>query len=559
MGGGLLNLIAEGAGNNFLTGNPTKTFFKSVFVQHTNFGLQKFRIDYEGQRNLRLTEQSKFTFKISRHADLLLDSYIVINLPDIFSPIHQPCAETDYYWAPYEFKWIKNLGTSIVQNIEITAGNSLLASYSGDYLNCVNCRDLSTSKKEAFDKMSGHVPEINDPANSGNRQDTYPSAYYTGENTLGQEPSIRGRKLYIPISAWFSLNSKSALPLVALQYCEVSISVTLRPIQQLFQVRDVFDPANNFPYVAPDFTRQEFQMYRFLQSPPNERINPQFYNNTINDWNADVHLVCTYAFLSTDETRAMVNEQQSYLVRDVMQYSFQNITGSKRVELKSLGMVSSWMFFLRRNDINLRNEWSNFSNWPYNFLPQDLQLPPETSDTIFSTVLTDENGLFLSTGPRSHPGGLNTNIYVTGFSQESNRKEILMSLGILLDGTYRENTLSESIVNYVEKFSHCDGNLPDGVYTYNFGLNPSVYNMQPSGAINMSSFKSIELEVATFLPTIDRNASNFQFICAEGGNVIGVRKENWRLFEYSYDLVVLEERFNVLMIKNGDCKMMIAR
>ena len=100
--------------------------------------------------------------------------------------------------------------------------------------------------------MSGNVPELNDPPNSNNRINTYPNAVYT-TNTSGTEPSIRGRNIYIPLGAWFTMNPGCAIPLIALQYNEVHINVTLRPIKDLFQVRDVFDNQNNFPYVKPDF------------------------------------------------------------------------------------------------------------------------------------------------------------------------------------------------------------------------------------------------------------------------------------------------------------------
>ena len=62
MPGGLLNIIAYGNQNIILNGNPTKTFFKSVYAKYTNFGLQKYRIDFNGERTLQLNESSKFTF-----------------------------------------------------------------------------------------------------------------------------------------------------------------------------------------------------------------------------------------------------------------------------------------------------------------------------------------------------------------------------------------------------------------------------------------------------------------------------------------------------------------
>ena len=137
MPGGLLNLIAVGNQNVILNGNPTKTFFKSTYSKYTNFGLQKFRIDFIGLRNLKLREDSHYSFKIPRYGDILLDTYVAITLPDIWSPIYrnQTTDITDSgTWVPYEFKWIKDLGSQMIKNITITCGNTTLQSYSGDAL-----------------------------------------------------------------------------------------------------------------------------------------------------------------------------------------------------------------------------------------------------------------------------------------------------------------------------------------------------------------------------------------------------------------------------------------
>ena len=132
MAGGLLNIIALGNANIFLTGNPSKTFFRVTYSKYTNFGLQKFRIDYDGVRDLRLTEPSTFCFKIKRYAELLMDTYIGITLPDIWSPIYSPTPFTNNEWAPYEFRWIQNLGTNIIKEISIQVGSFTLAKYSGE-------------------------------------------------------------------------------------------------------------------------------------------------------------------------------------------------------------------------------------------------------------------------------------------------------------------------------------------------------------------------------------------------------------------------------------------
>lgn len=547
MAGGLLNIISIGNNNVILTGNPTKTFFKVVYSKYTNFGLQKFRIDFDGLRDLRLTEPSTFTFKIPRYAELLMDTYLVINLPDIWSPIYQPCIQTNNMWSSYDFRWIEDLGTNMIKEISITCGSQLIQKYSGSYIKAMVERDFSAEKKELFYRMSGNIPELNDPANSGSRLNAYPSAYYTN-NANGAEPSIRGRNIYIPINTWFCLDSRCAFPLISLQYNELYINVTLRPIQELFQVRDVFDVQNNFPYIQPDFNQPQFQMYRFLQTPPSIKIDMANYENTVTTWNSDVHLLSTYCFLSKEEAQLFAMEDQVYLVKDIFEYNFQNISGSNRLDLTSLGMISSWMWFLQRNDVNMRNEWSNYTNWAYKTLPAD----------VFSAPIVSSDPT-IAFGPYANPDGKNTGLYISGDFNTDNQKDILITMGILLDGDYRENILERGVYDYIEKYVRTQGSAKDGLYCYNFCLNTSPFEYQPSGAINLSKFKNIQLEITTYVPPIDPANSNFQVICDPSGNLLGITKQNYRLLEYSFNLTLFEERYNILSFIGGNAGMLYAR
>ena len=311
MPGGLMNLVSVGQQNIILNGNPSKTFFKSTYAQYTNFGLQKFRVDFEGSKTLRLQEESTFTFKIPRYADLLMDCYLSVALPSIWSPILPPANCDTGVWRPYEFKWIKNIGTHMIKEIVITCGSMTLQKYSGEYMAAMVDRDFSAEKKDLFRKMTGHITELNDPALAHGRLNSYPSASFT-PNVAGAEPSIRGRNLYIPINTWFTLNSSCAFPLVALQYNELVVSITMRPIQELFQVRDVFDVEYNYPYIQPDFNESRFQMYRFLQTPPTGYIQPSDYETRFLTWNADIHLLATYCFLSKEETQIFAAEDHIF-------------------------------------------------------------------------------------------------------------------------------------------------------------------------------------------------------------------------------------------------------
>ena len=563
MTGGLLNIVSYGNQNIILNSNPKKSFFKTTYAKYTNFGMQKFRIDFTGLRNIRMSEESRFTFTVPRYAELLMDTYLVVTLPTIWSPIYPPLACNDV-WHPYEFRWIENLGTQMIKEVVFSVGGQILQRMTGKYLQAVVQRDLNGTKRFLYDSMTGNTAELNDPANFSGRKNAYPNVYYN-TSTQGPEPSIRGRRLYIPLNAWFCNNSRTAFPLVALQYNELQIDVVMRPVRELFVTRDVTYPATTpaevarAPFIQPNFNEQEYQFYRFLQPPPSPDITTaDAYNDKRTDWNADVHLLSTYCFLSAEESRVFASQEQKYLLKEAYEWDFKNITGSHRVELQNtMGMVSTWMFIFQRSDINLRNQWTNYTNWPYNnVIPDDVV--SASSLTIIEGFPNPCNPSDLI-GPGEEPSTDPTLLFVTKDYNVENQREILQQLGILLNGSYRENTLEAGIYNYVEKYVRTTGSAPFGLYIYNFGLDSNLSTYQPSGAINMSKFSTIELEFTTYVPPLDPSA-NFYAICDPTTSIpIGVNKPQWRIYDYNYDLTVLEERYNVLTFIGGNCALMYAR
>lgn len=786
MTGGLLNIVSYGNQNIILNSNPKKSFFKTTYAKYTNFGMQKFRIDFNGLRNLRMSEESRFTFTVPRYAELLMDTYLVVTLPTIWSPIYPPLSCGDA-WRPYEFRWIENLGTQMIKEVVFSVGGQVLQRMTGKYLLAQVQRDLNGTKRFLYDTMTGSTAEFNDPANFSGRKGTYPNVYYN-TSQQGPEPSIRGRKLYIPLNAWFCNNSRTAFPLVALQYNELQIDVVMRPVRELFVTRDInytphtispstpITPAEvaQAPFIQPNFNEPEYQFYRFLQPPPAIDITTSdVYLDKRTDWNADVHLLSTYCFLSAEESRVFASQEQKYLLKEAYEWDFKNITGSHRVELQNtMGMVATWMFLFQRSDINLRNQWSNYTNWPYNnVIPDDVTPAPDQgyafpincpiiTNTVLdldyykkayiATIIVSANDLerfqlgqnitvtydalnyingiiiniigntvsfqvvysvsnaivapiynntggspalygstysnysildtppfiyasgknyivrtatytyiassssastisfklidsttgtvydspntyvlpaappsppttftynlldcfigngdafqlqFFSTeqvayytkgavssyygiltgypvsysygtvsinsgilpneiGPGVEPNGTPSGLYVTQNYNTENQREILQQLGILLNGAYRENMLEAGVYNYVEKYIRTMGSAPFGLYVYNFGLNASNAEYQPSGAINLSKFSTIELEFSTYVPPLDPSA-NFYTICdPETGIPVGVNKPQWRIYDYNYDLTVLEERYNVLTFIGGNCALMYAR
>ena len=555
MAGGLMNLVSHGQQNIILNGNPSKTFWKATYQKYTNFGLQKFRLDYNGTTFLRLTEESTFTFKVSRYGDLLMDTFLTINLPNIWSPILPPQQITNpdgsvsySDWAPYEFKWIKNLGAQMIKNIRINCGNQKLQEFSGQYLLSMIQRDFSAEKKRLFDEMTGNTAQFNDPANYGTRVNSYPNSFYT-DSPAGAEPSIRASTLYIPLNLWFNLKTQMAFPLVALQYNQLEIQVTLRPIFELFTIRDVTDVTNNFPYVQPNFNQLYMQMYRFLQTPPDISLGPTSYVDTRSLWDTDIHLTCTYAFLSNDEQKMFAKNEQKYLIRQVQETTFYNVTGANKIELNSIGLVSSWMWYLQRSDANLRNEWSNYTNWPYDYMPNDITAAPTSGAYPIANK---------TIGPGVNPNGTYTGLFITGVYTPQNQQEILLTLGISIDGQYRENSLPAGVYSFMEKYTRTAGNAPPFLYCYNFCLNTSPFDLQPSGALNMNRFTLIEFELSTIIPALDPYAQVLTICDPQTGDIIGINKSTWRIYEYNFNLQLFEERFNVVTFIGGNCGLQYA-
>jgi len=553
-----MQLVSEGQANIILNGNPSKTFWKATYLKYTNYGKQNFRLDYTGTPTLNLTTESTFNFSVKRYADLLMDCYISVTLPNIWSPIFPPQSIenpdgsiTYTPWSPYEFQWIENLGAQIIDRITITCGNQKLQEYSGRYLLASVQRDFSSQKLALFNEMIGNVPELNDPANYGTRVNTYPNAYYT-TSPAGAQPSIMGQTLYIPLGAWFNLKTQQAFPLVSLQYNELQISVTFRPINQWFTIRDVMDYANNFPVVAPNFNQYYMQFYRFLQTPPDEKLGANSYVDTRTIWNSDINLNCTYCFLSNDESKLFAKNEQKYLFKQIYERPYYNITGQNKIDLDSIGMIVSWMFYLQRSDVNLRNQWSNYTNWPYNYMPQDVTPAPASGD--YPNPFPSPIPL----GPGTNPNGTPSNLYVTGVYNPQNIQYILVALGILLDGQYRENMLPSGVYNFVEKYVRTAGNAPQGLYCYNFCLDTSPYTLQPSGAMNMSRFTNVQFEFTTISPPLDPYAQVLTICDPTTGELVGINKPTWRIYNYNYNLYLMEERMNMVIFVGGNAGLLYA-
>ena len=165
-----------------------------------------------------------------------------------------------------------------------------------------------------------------------------------------------------------------------------------------------------------------------------------------------------------------------------------------------------------------------------------------------------ENGI----GAGLNPNGEDTGLFITDVYTKDNEKKILQEFGIVFDGQYRENLMDSGIYEYIEPHYKSKGTNMNGLYTYNFSLNSNPFELQPSGAVNLTMFKKVELEVTTFTPSLDENAQVLT-VCDADGVIIGINKPSWIIYDYTYTLRLYEEKYNILTFNSGNCGYMFVR
>lgn len=523
------------------------------YLKHTNFGMQKFRIDNNQTNDINLDKPSNFIFTIPRYGDLLMNLFLVFKLPTIWSPI----INNNNSLIPYEFKWIKNIGTQIIKEVKFTIGSREIQRFSGAYLQNVVERDFDSKKKELFDLMTGNISELNDPGNFYNRNNNYPNSFKLNDTDISNiEPSIYSKTIYVPINSWFSMINSCALPLVCMQYDNLKIEFEFRPIVELFTIKNIDASINDISYldIRADQSIENFQYHRFVNEPPVRDISINYrYINPINNRsniNFDIHLISTQCFLDNEERVLFANNNQEYLIKQVKNYTYYKINKSSKIKVESNGLISNWMWYFQRNDVKKRNQWSNYINWPYeDKIPYNIKSFYDICNNFANTT---------------NPLSINdlSNIFITGYVpsvyEQQNFKTILDKFAIICDGRYREEELDSGIYDKIEKYIHTNGNIKDGLYHYSFSLNTDSSKYQPTGAFNTSKFKTIEFEYnLTSEPPIDICNVIFQTICDPITNeVIATTKEPTSIYKYCYDLNIFEERYNILEFHSGSADLL---
>ena len=302
MGGGLLQLVAYGAQDVYLTGNPQITFFKVVYRRHTNFAIEAIQQTFNGTVGYGQTVNCQ----ISRNGDLINRVYLQVALPKITG------IEGGEAVSNTGARYVNYIGLRLIKSVLIEIGGQQIDKHYSDWLYIWNELALPRGKRYGYDTMVGADKDIT---------------------------SFNDTTLYIPLEFWFCRNVGLALPLIALQYHEVKIKI------------DFETKANCLISLKNAVTEDE--------TYPSSGTLPA---GTVKDI-TDMSLWVDYIFLDTDERRRFAQLSHEYLIEQLQFTGTETLNGgaTNRVKLNFNHPCKELVWVAKPNNFAKKACWYNYT------------------------------------------------------------------------------------------------------------------------------------------------------------------------------------------------------
>jgi hypothetical protein len=484
MGGALMQLVAYGAQDVYLTGNPQITFWKVTYRRHTNFALESIEQTFNGQADFG----RRVTCTISRNGDLAYSTYLQVTLPEIGQTLNT--AGNVYA------RWLDNPGMQLVHQVEVEIGGQRIDRQYGDWMHIWNQLTLSSEQERGYNKMIGNTTQLTyltDPDFAevdGPCDSSSPVQVCTPRNALPETT------LYIPLQFWFCRNPGLALPLIALQYHEVKINIDLRPVDEMLWAMTHLPTNNAAAKVA------------------------NAYNQSL----AAASLYVDYVFLDTDERRRMAQNPHEYLIEQ-LQFTGDESVGSSSNKIKlNFNHPCKELVWVVQPDANV-DYCSSFSQGtplcnlmgaqPFNYsdgldvLPNAIHAfasPTEalSSDWISGDQFVDAYGVEgLATGSgwddkaAANQSLVNdAGVFVLAESALNMHcwgENPVVTAKLQLNGQDRFSEREGTYFDLVQPFQHHTRSPDTGINVYSFSLRPEEH--QPSGSCNFSRIDNATLQL----------------------------------------------------------------
>lgn len=342
MGGGLLQLITVGQIDEFLSINPELSFYQYVYKRHTNFAMESRQLMF--QKNPQLLPESvsnTVECTISRYGDLLGEVYFCFTLPAIYSS------------DKYRFKWVQHVGAIAVKKASVFIDGLQIDTTTGEWMNVWN--ELSTKEGDSkYEEMIGSVPEFMNPRIGKDRvtirNNKFIYYYYPESSRDGDsEPSIKSRKIIVPLKFWFTKTPALALPLLRLQFNIVTIKIELESSENLYQV---FSDKLGM-YVSPIYYNQLH----------NDNIT---LNTFTKEYTISPYIEANYIFLGEEERNTIfLRSKLTYMVEQLSINASQMVSSqssaSHNINIMVNNPTKEIIWVTRRDDYVKFNDHMNFS------------------------------------------------------------------------------------------------------------------------------------------------------------------------------------------------------
>ena len=531
MAGALMQLVAYGAQDVFLTGTPEITFWKVSYRRHTNFAMESIEQTFAGQADFG----RRVTCTISRNGDLCYRTYLQVTLPEINQGMK---ASGD---AGVYARWLDFIGEQLIAQVEVEIGGQRIDRQYGDWMHIWNQLTMSSEQQRGYHQMIGNTTQLTYITDPSFAAVSGPCSASGGPSQVcAPRNALPETTLYIPLLFWFCRNPGLALPLIALQYHEVKINIDFRPIGEcLWAVKN-------------------------LSATSSTQSTSAAYQQSL----VAASLYIDYIFLDTDERRKMAQNPHEYLIEQ-LQFTGDESVGSSSNKIKlNFNHPCKELIWVVQPDANVdycssleggQTLFKTLGAQPFNYtdaidaLPNAIHAFGGPNETSGANAFITSGGIFQDPGAM---GGISTDRWDTeavprgvfgatsgaGYGPADEGSYVsdagtfvlaetaldmhcwgenpVVTAKLQLNGQDRFSEREGSYFDVVQPFQHHTRAPDTGINVYSFALRPEEH--QPSGSCNFSRIDNATLQLVLSSATVGGTATAKVRVYATSYNVLRV-------------------------------------
>lgn len=522
MTGGILQLVAYGTEDLFITRDPQITFFKLVYRRHTNFSHEDVPQYFIHEPDFG----KRSTCVISKDGGDLLDRMCLkITLPEIqkLSTMISMTSEASddnnstssnanfigsSSTKPTLFAWIRKIGFAMIKFIEIEINGKVVDRHYGEWMYLWSQLTTHNINDQGLDKLIGDVPELTEFTETKNEY-----------------------VLYIPIYFWFCRSSGLALPLVSLQYSDVKVNVEFHDLDNCYYT----SPTH---YIKCNVDIVNFKPFEYISqrgSDGVDRYGIYSYYDTINRrlyyTSIDTDRLTGVPYDDdttslTDTTRRTIlatPRADKYAIKGVSSdFSVKPDLGVKSISVhrRSLKNVKIKECYILANFVYLDDdERSRFAQNKHDYLIEQLYFTPNTpiegtnpkikldidqpcklmvwiAQLDYIQNFNDrfnytDSHIYKKSYDVGHNDPSKFKLFESPKINETVGSSLINDAVINLNSQTRITKRSASYYEQIQAFQHSTNTLPKGACMYSYSLFP--FETYPSGTTNMSQIELIEI------------------------------------------------------------------